>query len=49
VPCYFTYFLNNAGTGVQFAAMGYCAHRAAKEKGLGREIPTEWFPQNIKP
>ncbi|TAJ78436.1 hypothetical protein EPO44_20010 [bacterium] len=44
-----TFFLNNVGTGVQFAAMGYCAYRAAKEKGLGREIPTDWFPQNIKP
>jgi len=44
-----TFFLNNVGTGVQFAAMGYCAFRAAKEKGLGREIPTEWFLQDIKP
>jgi ornithine cyclodeaminase/alanine dehydrogenase-like protein (mu-crystallin family) len=44
-----TFFLNNVGTGVQFAAMGYCAYRSAKEKGLGREIPTEWFLQDIKP
>lgn len=44
-----TFFLNNVGTGVQFAAMGYCAYKAAKEKGLGHEIPTEWFLQNIKP
>jgi ornithine cyclodeaminase/alanine dehydrogenase-like protein (mu-crystallin family) len=44
-----TFFLNNVGTGVQFAAMGYCAYRAAKEKGLGHEIPTDWFLQNIKP
>jgi ornithine cyclodeaminase/alanine dehydrogenase-like protein (mu-crystallin family) len=44
-----TFFLNNVGTGVQFAAMGYCAYRAAKEKGLGREIPTDWFLQDIKP
>ncbi|HXV84516.1 MAG TPA: ornithine cyclodeaminase family protein [Candidatus Binatia bacterium] len=44
-----TFFLNNVGTGVQFAAIGYCAYRAAKEKGLGHEIPTEWFLQNIKP
>ena len=44
-----TLFLNNVGTGVQFAAMGYCAYRAAKEKGLGREIPTDWFLQDIKP
>ena len=44
-----TFFLNNVGTGVQFAAMGYCAYTAAKEKGLGHEIPTDWFLQNIKP
>ncbi len=44
-----TFFLNNVGTGVQFAAMGYCAYRAAKEKGLGKEIPTDWFLQDIKP
>jgi alanine dehydrogenase len=44
-----TFFLNNVGTGVQFAAMGYCAYRAAKEKGFGREIPTDWFLQDIKP
>jgi len=44
-----TFFLNNIGTGVQFAAMGYCAYKAAKEKGLGREIPSEWFMQDIKP
>jgi len=25
--------------------MGYCA---AKEKGLGKEIPTDWFLQDIK-
>ncbi len=44
-----TFFLNNVGTGVQFAAMGYCAYHGAKEKGLGREIPTDWFLQDIKP
>ena len=44
-----TFFLNNVGTGVQFAAIGYCAYRAAKEKGLGHEIPTDWFLQDIKP
>jgi len=44
-----TFFLNNVGTGVQFAAMGYCAYKTAKEKALGHEIPTEWFLQDIKP
>jgi ornithine cyclodeaminase/alanine dehydrogenase-like protein (mu-crystallin family) len=44
-----TFFLNNVGTGVQFAAMGYAAYQGAKEKGLGHEIPTDWFLQDIKP
>jgi alanine dehydrogenase len=44
-----TFFLNNVGTGVQFAAIGYCAYKGAKEKGLGKEIPTDWFLQDIKP
>jgi ornithine cyclodeaminase/alanine dehydrogenase-like protein (mu-crystallin family) len=44
-----TFFLNNVGTGVQFAAMGYCAYKGAKAKGLGKEIPTDWFLQDIKP
>jgi alanine dehydrogenase len=44
-----SFFFNNVGTGVQFAAMGYCAYKTAKEKGLGHEIPTDWFLQDIKP
>ncbi|MBM4261380.1 MAG: ornithine cyclodeaminase family protein [Deltaproteobacteria bacterium] len=44
-----SFFLNNVGTGVQFAAMGCCAYQAAKDKGLGHEIPSEWFMQDIKP
>jgi ornithine cyclodeaminase/alanine dehydrogenase-like protein (mu-crystallin family) len=44
-----TFFLNNVGTGMQFAAMGYCAYTGAQKKALGREIPTEWFLQHIKP
>ena len=44
-----TFFLNNIGTGVQFAVMGYRVYKQAIEKGLGREIPTDWFLQDIKP
>jgi alanine dehydrogenase len=44
-----TFFLNNIGTGVQFAAMGYCAYKGAKQNGLGHEIPSDWFLQDIKP
>jgi alanine dehydrogenase len=34
--------------GIQFAACGGLAYRAAKARGLGRELPTEWFLQTIK-
>ena len=34
--------------GLQFAACGALAYRAAKARGLGRTLPTEWFVQNIK-
>ena len=44
-----SFFFNNVGTGVQFAAMGYCAYKTAKQQGLGHEIPTDWFLQDIKP
>jgi alanine dehydrogenase len=44
-----TFFLNNIGTGVQFAAVGYSVWRRSRERGLGREVPTDWFLQDIKP
>jgi alanine dehydrogenase len=34
--------------GLQFAACGALVYRAAKARGLGRELPTEWFVQNIR-
>jgi alanine dehydrogenase len=34
--------------GLQFAACGALIYRAAKAGGLGRELPTEWFLQDIK-
>jgi ornithine cyclodeaminase/alanine dehydrogenase-like protein (mu-crystallin family) len=46
-PDEITYFWNNAGLGLQFAAVGYVIFKAAKEKGMGREIPTEWLTQEF--
>ena len=34
--------------GLQFAACGALVHREAKVRGLGRDLPTEWFVQSIK-
>ncbi|MBI3062321.1 MAG: hypothetical protein HYY83_10155, partial [Deltaproteobacteria bacterium] len=42
-----TYFANNEGHGVQFSAAGAFVLKRARERGLGRELPTEWFLQDI--
>src|SRR4051812_917222 len=34
--------------GLQFAACGALAYREASARGLGRNLPTEWFLQSIK-
>ena len=39
----------NAGTqGLQFAACAGRVYQMAREKGVGRELPTEWFTQDIR-
>jgi ornithine cyclodeaminase/alanine dehydrogenase-like protein (mu-crystallin family) len=38
-----TLFLNYAGLGYQFAATGYAVIQQARARGVGREIPTDWF------
>jgi ornithine cyclodeaminase/alanine dehydrogenase-like protein (mu-crystallin family) len=35
----------SSGLGIQFAAVAKIAYDAARERGLGRELPTEWFTQ----
>jgi len=43
-----TWFLNLGVMGVQFGAVCAAVYRAAKKRGVGREIPTEWFTQSIR-
>lgn len=43
-----TLFLNNIGLGTQFAAVGASIYKAAREKGLGQEIPGEWFLETVR-
>lgn len=31
------------GAGLQFLALGYEVYKRAREKGIGQELPTEWF------
>lgn len=39
-------FLNLRGIGLQFAAVGAVIYRKALAKGIGRELPTEWFTED---
>ena len=43
-----TWFLNLGVMGVQFGAVCTAAYNEAKKRGIGREIPTEWFTQSIR-
>ncbi len=44
-----TVFNNNTGAGTQFAALGSAVLKRARDMGLGRELPTEWFLEDVSP
>ena len=44
-----TCFINNIGLGIQFAAIGNVVYAEARAKGIGREIPTDWFLESVHP
>ncbi len=44
-----TCFINNIGIGYQFAVAGSLVYRKAKENGLGHELPTDWFTEDVHP
>jgi alanine dehydrogenase len=44
-----TCFINNIGLGYQFAAAGSLVYRKAKASGLGHELPTDWFTEDVHP
>ena len=43
-----TLYLNSGNQGLQFASVGAAVYNRCKEQGLGRELPTEWFLQDIR-
>ena len=43
-----TLYLNSGNQGLQFAAVGAAVYQKAKAEGAGRELPTEWFLQDIR-
>lgn len=44
-----TTFVNTVGMGLQFAAIGSLMYEKACEKGVGREIPTDWLLEDVHP
>lgn len=44
-----TGFVNNVGTGLQFAAAGAWVLRRAREAGVGTELPDDWFSEDVHP
>jgi ornithine cyclodeaminase/alanine dehydrogenase-like protein (mu-crystallin family) len=44
-----TCFANNVGMGLQFAAAGAAVLRKAREQGVGRELPDDWFTEDVHP
>jgi ornithine cyclodeaminase/alanine dehydrogenase-like protein (mu-crystallin family) len=43
-----TFFANSGTQGLQFAATAGYVVREANKRGLGQQIPTEWFLQDIR-
>jgi alanine dehydrogenase len=43
-----TFYRNVGNQGLQFSAVGGLVYTICKERGLGMEIPTDWFLQDIR-
>jgi alanine dehydrogenase len=43
-----TFYYNSPGSGIQFAAAAAKAYQLARLNNVGRELPSEWFLQNIR-
>ena len=44
-----TCFVNNIGLSLQFAACGAVVYQRAREQGVGRELPGNWFTEDVHP
>jgi alanine dehydrogenase len=43
-----TWYLNSGLLGAGFEALAAAAYERARELGIGTEIPTDWFLQDIR-
>lgn len=48
-PHEITCFVNNIGTGLQFAAVGSLILDKAQQLGIGRDLPDDWFSETVHP
>ena len=48
-PKEITCFMNNVGTGLQFAAAGACVLKKARAQRVGTELPDDWFCEDVHP
>lgn len=46
-PADIVYYKNNTGMGIQMSAAGARIYEKARERGMGHEIPTEWFGSDL--
>jgi ornithine cyclodeaminase/alanine dehydrogenase-like protein (mu-crystallin family) len=47
-PAQITHSTRGNAQGAQFFSVGGAVYEAARQQGLGRELPTEWFLQDIR-
>jgi alanine dehydrogenase len=47
-PDQITFYRNVGNQGLQFSAVGGRVYELAKERNVGRLIPTDWFLQDIR-
>jgi ornithine cyclodeaminase/alanine dehydrogenase-like protein (mu-crystallin family) len=44
-----TFFLNSTGIGCQFTALAHLIYTLGRERGLGNEVPSDWFVESVQP
>jgi len=47
-PDQITFYRNVGNQGLQFSSVGGAVYKEVKAKGLGQEIPTDWFLEDIR-
>jgi len=47
-PDQITYFISEGTQGVQITAAAHAVYQKARAAGIGRELPTEWFTEQIR-